>query len=81
MNDSLGIRNARAANRAEFSGRMRVTTMQDSLRRIWAGFVCSEDSRRRLDADAAFSGDDLARIAAFEPYREPSLWADVRGAA
>ena len=30
-----------------------------------------------LDFTSAISGDDLARIAAFEPKREPSLWSDV----
>lgn len=30
-----------------------------------------------MDFVQAVSGDDLARIAAFEPKREPSLWADV----
>lgn len=30
-----------------------------------------------MDFTQAISGDDLARIAAFEPKHEPSLWADV----
>lgn len=30
-----------------------------------------------MDFTQAVSGDDLARIAAFEPKREPSLWGDV----
>lgn len=34
-------------------------------------------AHEHLDFCNAISGDDLARIAAFEPKREPSLWADV----
>ena len=34
-------------------------------------------STDHMDFTQAVSGDDLARIAAFEPKREPSLWADV----
>ena len=76
MNRTLGERHIVLADHTRTSRNMRTSTLIDSIARTWTRPM-SDSSREFCDFASAVSGDDLARIAAFEPKREPSLWADV----
>lgn len=75
MHYSLGQRHLNHASHTRQSVNHPVEVHVDSIDRIWDGETYSRPEH--LDEYSAISGDDLARIAAFEPKREPSLWADV----
>ncbi|WP_181275974.1 hypothetical protein [Brevibacterium oceani] len=76
MNPTLGKRHLKLANNTEFTRNMHPETLKNSNDRLWLKF--DEQAAGAVDATDGISGDDLARIAAFEPKREPSLWSDVR---
>lgn len=75
MSYSLGDRHLNHASHTRQSVNHPVEVHVDSIDRIWDGETYSRPEH--LDEYSAISGDDLARIAAFEPKREPSLWGDV----
>lgn len=76
MNHSLGERHLALAGQTETHESMHVSTLERSIARTWTSPM-ADHSRDYCDFLSAISGDDLARIAAFEPKREPSLWGDV----
>lgn len=74
MNRTLGERHLLLANNSR-SARLSTAACEAGIfADIQGGRYVSADF---MDFTQAISGDDLARIAAFEPKREPSLWADV----
>ena len=73
MSYSLGERNNMHATTAGHARTTSIDILERSLARAWA----KANHPEHLDEYSAISGDDLARIAAFEPKREPSLWADA----
>ena len=77
MNYTLGERHLSLAGQTETNESMHVSTLERSIARTWTRPM-EDYSRDYCDFLSAISGDDLARIAAFEPKREPTLWADVR---
>lgn len=76
MNRTLGERQLLIAENSRRTRNMGTDILVDSIARTWTRPM-SDSSREFCDFASAVSGDDLARIAAFEPKREPSLWADV----
>lgn len=75
MKYSLGQRHLNHAGHTRLAVNQPVAVHVKSIEQVWDGETYSRPEH--LDEYAAISGDDLARIAAFEPKREPSLWADV----
>lgn len=75
MNPTLGKRHLDLAHQAKFTHDMRTETLMESTDRLWKNYDAA--TAEAIDATDGISGDDLARIAAFESKREPSLWADV----
>lgn len=73
MSYSLGRRNNMHAHHAEHARRMSTAILESSMASIWVSAKYPE----YLDEYSAISGDDLARINAFERKVEPRLWADV----
>lgn len=85
MNHSLGIRNLEIASNTESSRHHSVEICERSIARTWTRPM-SDISRDYCDFTSAISGDDLARINAFEtkdPNLKPlgeqrGIWSDVR---
>lgn len=85
MNHSLGIRNLEIASNTESSRYHSVAVCERSIARTWTRPM-PDHSRDYCDFTSAISGDDLARIAAFEPAdpnikrvgEQSGLWSDVR---
>lgn len=79
MNRTLGEHHLMLANNTKHARGLRVSLCERSTLEVWTSSLYKH--REFLDFNSAISGDDLARINAFEPYRVPSLWADVLEAA
>lgn len=56
---------------------MRAETVDYSNSDVWR----RGDSAEYIDFGYGVSGDAISRMNAFDPHREPSLWADVLAAA
>lgn len=86
MKDSLGNRHLQLARTAGFTRTMSLGILEKSIARIWTHAGYADSSREHLDFEAAISGDDLARINAFEPTdpklkpigEQRGIWSDVR---
>lgn len=86
MNRTLGKRHLQLAHTAEFTRTMSLDILEKSIDRVWTSSAYADSSREHLDFEAAISGDDLARINAFEPVdpnlkpigEQHGLWSDVR---
>lgn len=86
MSHSLGKRHLQLAHHTEFTRTMPLDILEKSIARIWSNAAYADSSREHLDFEAAISGDDLARINAFEPAdknlkpigAQSGLWSDVR---
>lgn len=86
MNHSLGKRHLQLAHHSEFTRTMPIEILEKSITRTWTHAGYADSSREHLDFEAAISGDDLARINAFEPAdpnlkligEQSGLWSDVR---
>lgn len=86
MNRTLGKRHLQLAHHTEFTRTMPIDILESSIDRIWSDSRYANSSRENLDFEAAISGDDLARINAFEPSdrnlkpigAQSGLWSDVR---
>lgn len=85
MKDSLGNRHLDLAANVNRCHRMDTDILEGSIARTWTRPM-SDSSRDFCDFTSAISGDDLARINAFEP-KDPNLkpigeqrgiWSDVR---
>ena len=76
MNRTIGERHLLLAENTRMSHRSPVEVQVKSIASTWTRPM-AESSRDYCDFASAISGDDLARIAAFEPKVEPSLWADA----
>lgn len=72
MNRTLGNRHLQLAHHAEFTRTMPIDILEKSIARVWTHAGYADSSRDHLDFEAAISGDDLARINAFEP-KDPDL--------
>lgn len=85
MNDSLGRRHLDLASSTERCYRMSTGILESSIARTWTRPM-DESSRDYCDFTSAISGDDLARINAFEPAdpnlkpigEQSGIWSDVR---
>ena len=75
MNRTLAERNFLIATNTHRSRNVSTDIKEETADRAWNDpqFTAHD----HLDFCNAISGDYLARINAFEPKREPSLWADV----
>ena len=86
MNYSLGKRHLQLAHNTAFTRTMPLDILERSITRIWTSNAYADSSREHLDFEAAISGDDLARINAFEPAdpnlkpigEQSGIWSDVR---
>ncbi|WP_186293272.1 hypothetical protein [Brevibacterium aurantiacum] len=86
MNHSLGKCHLQAARRALHASKISVDILEGSIARVWTSSAYSDRSSDQLDFEAAISGDDLARINAFEPAdpnlksigEQHGLWSDIR---
>lgn len=86
MNRTLGKRHLQLAHHTEFTRTMPLDILEKSIARIWSNAGYADSSREHLDFEAAISGDDLARVNAFEPKdpnlkpigEQSGLWSDVR---
>lgn len=86
MNRTLGKRHLYLAHNTEFTRTMPIGILESSIDRIWSNAGYADSSREHLDFEAAISGDDLARINAFEPAdpnlkpigEQSGIWSDVR---
>lgn len=87
MNYSLAERHLKLANHTYHAANHHVEVQMDSIVRIWDGETYSRPEH--LDEYSAFSGDDLARINAFEPAdpklkpigNQTGLWSAVKEGA
>ena len=85
MKDSLGNRHLDLAANVNRCYRMSTDILEGSIARTWTRPM-GESSRDYCDFTSAISGDDLARIDAFEPAdpnlkpigAQSGLWSDVR---
>lgn len=86
MNRTLGKRHLRTAQQTLHSASMDIWILEESIAETLTRSDIDETTRDYLDQTAAISGDDLARINAFEsadPNIKPigqqrGLWSDVR---
>lgn len=86
MNHSLGKRHLQLAHHSEFTRTMPIEILEKSIARTWTHAEYADSSREHLDFEAAISGDDLARINAFEPAdpklkpigEQSGIWSGVR---
>lgn len=86
MSHSLGNRHMRLARRTLHASTIGVDILEKSIARVWTSSAYADISREHLDFEAAISGDDLARINAFEPAdrnlkpigEQSGIWSDVR---
>lgn len=85
MNESLGRRHLQAARRTLHASTISVEILEDSLKETWESGNPLR-TKENLDGHSAVSGDDLARINAFEPKdknlkpigEQSGIWSDVR---
>lgn len=77
MERSLSERHIRLEESTSRHLYMRTETVDYSNADVWR----RSESAEYIDFGYGASGDAISRLNAFEPYREPSLWADVLGAA
>lgn len=71
MNAALGERHLRLARRTLHAAPIKVCLLEDSLKETWGSGIGLR-AKENLDDQSAISGDDLARINAFEP-KDPDL--------
>lgn len=75
MDRTLGERNIRLAHHTDHAAQFHVSTMERAQAETWEPGRWSFPDY--LDSGHAISGDDLARLNAFGPRREPSIWRDI----